>query len=141
MSTSGHPALGPFRGLVPFDESSTSLFFGRVEETRALRDLVTRDSRVTAMCGEAGVGKTSLIRAGLFPALSDRKVACIYLGSYANFDQDLWQALGRVRGEPPTPGESAPDYLISVARSSPGGALLVLDQLEEMGTPSSVGCS
>ena len=133
MSSSGHPALGPFRGLVPYDESSASLFFGRAEETRALLALVTRDSaRVTALCGEAGVGKTSLLRAGLFPALEKLGVACVYLGGYANFDQELWQALGRVRGEPPTPGESAPDYLVSVARSSPGGTLLVLDHLEEL---------
>lgn len=133
MSSSGHPAFGPFRGLLPYDESSASLFFGRTEETKALLGFVTRDaSRVTALCGEAGVGKTSLVRAGLFPALGQRGVACVYLGSYANFDQDLWQALGRVRGEPPTPGESAPDYLTSVARSSPGGTLLVLDHLEEL---------
>ena len=133
MSASGHPALGPFRGLVPYDESSVSLFFGRTEETKAVLALVTKEtSRVTALCGEAGVGKTSLLRAGLFPTLTERGVACVYLGSYANFDQDLWQALGRVRGEPPTPGESAPDYLVSVARSSPAGTLLVLDHLEEL---------
>jgi len=133
MSSSGHPGLGPFRGLLPYDESSTSLFFGRGEENKALLDLVTRDtSRVSALCGEAGVGKTSLVRAGLFPALEQRKVACVHLGSYANFEQDLWEALGRVRGEPPTPGESAPDYLVSVARSSPGGTLLVLDHLEDL---------
>src|SRR5512138_1920900 len=132
MSSSSHPSLGPFRGLVPFDESSASLFFGRAEETRALLQLVTKDFRVTALCGQPGVGKTSLVRAGLLPALAERKVACIYLGSYTNFDQELWQALGRVRGEPPTPGESAPDYLVGVARSSPNGALLVLDHLEEL---------
>jgi HEAT repeat protein/type II secretory pathway predicted ATPase ExeA len=133
MSPSGHPALGPFRGLSPFDENGASLFFGRREEIQALLQFVTRDTgRITALCGEAGVGKTSLVRAGLFPALAERQVACIYLGSYLSFDQELWQALGRVRGEPPTPGESAPDYLVSVARSSPSGALLVLDHLEEL---------
>ncbi len=65
MSSSGHPALGPFRGLGPYDESSTSLFFGRAEETQALLQLVTKDAaRVAALCGEPGVGKTSLLRAG-----------------------------------------------------------------------------
>jgi HEAT repeat protein len=94
---------------------------------------VTKDAaRVTALCGEPGVGKTSLLRAGLFPLLSQHSVSTVYLGSYANFDQELWQALGRVRGEPPTPGESAPDYLASVARAAPGGTLLVLDHLEDL---------
>ncbi len=133
MSSSAHPALGPFRGLGPFDESSASLFFGRAEETHALLGLITKDAaRVAALCGEPGVGKTSLLRAGLLPILAERGVAAVYLGGYANFDQELWQALGRVRGEPPTPGESASDYLISVARASPGGTLLVLDHLEDL---------
>ncbi len=133
MSSSGNPALGPFRGLASYDESSTSLFFGRTEETQALLQLITKDfARVAALCGEPGVGKTSLLRAGLLPLLAQRNVAAVYLGGYVNFDQELWQALGRVRGEPPTPGESASDYLISVARSSPGGTLLVLDHLEDL---------
>jgi len=133
MSATAHPAQGPFRGLTPFDESSASLFFGRAEETKKLVSLVTREgARVTALCGEAGAGKTSLVRAGLFPLLAARGVSCVYLGAYANFEQELWEALGRVRGEPPTPGESAPDYLVSVAKSSPGGTLLVLDHLEEL---------
>ena len=133
MSPSTHSALGPFRGLSSYDENSASLFFGRVEETQALYHLVTKDAaRVTALCGEPGVGKTSILRAGLFPLLSQHNVSTVYLGSYANFDQELWQALGRVRGEPPTPGESAPDYLASVARASQGGTLLVLDHLEDL---------
>ena len=133
MSASGHAVLGPFRGLVPYDESSASLFFGRKEEAQALYKLITQDTtRVTALCGEPGVGKTSLLRAGLFPLLVQHGVAAVYIGSYANFEQELWQALGRVRGEPPTPGESAAQYLVSVACASPGGTLLVLDHLEDL---------
>jgi len=133
MSASGNPALGPFRGLAPYDESSASLFFGRAEEAQALLQLVTKNTaRVTALCGEPGVGKTSLIRAGLLPLLAKHDVATVYLSSYVNFEQELWQALGRVRGEPPTPGESASDYLVSVASASSGGTLLVLDHLEEL---------
>ncbi len=133
MSSAGNPALGPFRGLTPYDESSAALFYGRDEETSALYQLITRTGvRVSALCGESGVGKTSVVRAGLFPLLAKHDVAAVYLGSYANFDQELWQALGKVRAEPPTPGEGASDYLISVARSSPTGTLFVLDHLEEV---------
>ena len=133
MSSSGNPALGPFRGLTSYDESSAALFYGREEETAALYQLIAKTGvRVSALCGEAGVGKTSMVRAGLFPLLAKHDVAAVYLGSYANFDQELWQALGKVRAEPPTPGESASDYLVSVARSSPTGTLLVLDHLEEL---------
>jgi HEAT repeat protein/type II secretory pathway predicted ATPase ExeA len=133
MSSSGNPALGPFRGLTPYDESSAALFYGRDEETAALYQLITRTGvRVSALCGEAGVGKTSIVRAGLSPLLAKHDITAVYLGTYLNFDQELWQALGKVRAEPPTPGESAPDYLISVARSSPTGTLLVLDHLEDL---------
>lgn len=133
MSSSGTPSLGPFRGLVPYDESSAALFFGRDKELSALYQLITKnDVQVSALCGAPGVGKTSLIRAGLFPLLAKHDVVAAYLGSYANFDQELWQALGKVRAQPPTPGESAPDYLVSVARASANGTLLVLDHLEEL---------
>jgi len=133
MSSSANPALGPFRGLTSYDESSAALFYGREEETAALYQIIARQGvRVSALCGEAGVGKTSLVRAGLMPLLAKHDVAAVYLGTYANFDQDLWQALGKVRAEPPTPGESASDYLISVARTSPTGTLLVLDHLEDL---------
>jgi len=133
MSATAHANLGPFRGLLPYDEGSASLFFGREQEAEALFQLVTRESaRVTALCGEPGVGKTSLVRAGLLPLLSRHGMAAVYLGSYSNFEQELWQALGRVRGEPPTPGESADEYLVSVACASPHGVLLVLDHLEDL---------
>jgi len=133
MSSPGIPAMGPFRGLFPYDESSAVLFFGRTKETQGLFDLITKEAaRITALCGEPGVGKTSLVRAGLFPLLAKHGVSGVYLGNYANLDRELWQALGRVRSEPPTPGESAADYLVSVARSSPAGTLLVLDHLEDL---------
>jgi HEAT repeat protein len=132
MSSSA-PALGPFRGLKPYDENSAALFYGRDTEKAALHELITREgARVCALCGEPGVGKTSLIRAGLFPQLTQHDVVAVYLGSYASFDQELWQALGKVRAVPPTPGESAPAYLVSVARGSRKGTLLVLDHLEEL---------
>ncbi len=133
MSSSGNPTLGAFRGLTPYDESSASLFFGRADETQALFQLVTGEAgQVTALCGEQGVGKTSLVRGGLLPELTQHGVSAVYLGSYLNFDQELWEALGRVRAEPPTPGESAADYLVGVAKASPGGTHLVLDHLEEL---------
>ena len=42
----------------------------------------------------------------------------------------MWQAAGRVRGEPPTPGDGPADYLVRLARSSHAGTLLILDHLE-----------
>jgi hypothetical protein len=58
----------PFLGLHYFDEEHESLFFGRDEQ---LRDLLTklRTARFVTVIGSSGTGKSSLVRAGLLPAL------------------------------------------------------------------------
>src|SRR5436305_14884884 len=130
MSGVGVP-VGPFRGLVPYDERSAALFFGRSRETASLVAQVTRDgARVTALTGEAGVGKTSVLRAGLIPALARQGVLGLYLGGYDALDQQVWQAGNRAGAGAPAAGESPSDYLVRIARSSRGGALLILDHLE-----------
>ena len=58
----------PFPGLRPFEQHESSLFFGRDEQCD---DLLTRLARrrLLAVVGMSGSGKTSLVRAGLLPAL------------------------------------------------------------------------
>ncbi|MEJ3652507.1 serine protease [Actinomycetes bacterium KLBMP 9759] len=64
------PALAtcPYRGLQPFGEEHAATFFGRSEEIGLLLDAVARQP-VTAVAGPSGVGKSSLVRAGLLPRL------------------------------------------------------------------------
>jgi hypothetical protein len=73
--TTGHDSVGsaripgnPFPGLRPFDSPESSLFFGRDEQCD---DLLTRlgRRRLVAVVGMSGSGKSSLVRAGLLPAL------------------------------------------------------------------------
>ena len=131
MSAGDIPSPGPFRGLLPYDENSAALFFGRADDIATLDRLVCREGdRVVALTGESGVGKTSLLRAGLLPALAKHDVTGVYLGTYDDIEQEFWQAAGRVRGEPPTPGDGPADYLVHLARSSHAGTLLILDHLE-----------
>ncbi len=58
----------PYPGLRRFDESSAHLYFGRERE---VREVVERLStiRFLAITGESGCGKSSLIRAGVIPAM------------------------------------------------------------------------
>ena len=74
--TKSWQAGSPFRGLMPFGEAHADVFFGRDEATRNLVETVTEQARhgfaLTMVLGPSGVGKTSLIQAGLFPALSAR---------------------------------------------------------------------
>jgi PAS domain S-box-containing protein len=58
----------PFRGLRPFSPAEAHLFFGRDGRTEEMIGKLTR-SRFLAVVGASGSGKSSLVGAGLVPAL------------------------------------------------------------------------
>lgn len=69
------PAAGlpPYKGLNYFDESDAELFFGREALTQHLAARTTgqadANQRFLAVVGASGSGKSSVVRAGLIPAL------------------------------------------------------------------------
>ena len=73
------PATGlpPYKGLYYFDESDSELFYGREALTETLMDRLTAglksDHRFLAIVGASGSGKSSVVRAGLIPALRWRQ--------------------------------------------------------------------
>jgi WD40 repeat protein len=60
------PSRSPYKGLSPFDDSEEDVifFFGRDRE-RELIEANLMASRLTVLYGETGVGKTSVLRAGV----------------------------------------------------------------------------
>jgi WD40 repeat protein/DNA-binding SARP family transcriptional activator len=58
----------PFKGMQYFDVADADLFFGREQLTARLAGKL-RDQRFLAVVGASGSGKSSLVRAGLVPAL------------------------------------------------------------------------
>jgi WD40 repeat protein len=61
-------AMCPYRGLLPYDAADADTFFGREDDLSAcLRKL--RDTGVLAVIGPSGVGKSSLVRAGVVSSL------------------------------------------------------------------------
>jgi hypothetical protein len=68
----------PWPGLDSFTEKDCEYFYGRPDETADLFRLVKRDT-LTVLFGSSGLGKTSLLKAGLFPKLIEAEFLPIYL--------------------------------------------------------------
>ncbi|HLP46914.1 MAG TPA: WD40 repeat domain-containing protein [Candidatus Kapabacteria bacterium] len=68
----------PYAGLHSFQETDSEYFFGRKQETADLVNLI-EDNVLTVIFGKSGVGKTSLLRAGLFPHFIQNYFLPIYL--------------------------------------------------------------
>ncbi|HYN20592.1 MAG TPA: hypothetical protein VE078_06505, partial [Thermoanaerobaculia bacterium] len=66
-------ADNPWPGLASFRESDRDLFYGRETETQELLRLALRE-RLTVLFGLSGLGKTSLLSAGVFPLLRQENV-------------------------------------------------------------------
>ncbi len=60
----------PYCGLLAFDASRRSVFFGRSEEIRGAVERLRTDPFVL-VAGDSGVGKSSLCRAGVIPRVSE----------------------------------------------------------------------
>ena len=65
---------GPFPGLRPYEAEEAAFFFGRDAQVGELIGRLQR-SCFLAVVGTSGSGKSSLVRAGLLPALPDGRFA------------------------------------------------------------------
>jgi WD40 repeat protein/DNA-binding SARP family transcriptional activator len=128
----------PFRGLAPFDAAHADYFFGR---ERLVAGLVARlvGSTLLAVVGPSGSGKSSLVRAGLLPALAtgvlpgSERWRQVLMRPGEHPLEELGRALGRVA---PAGGLNGDDpFAVALDELAPGERLvLAVDQLEEMFT-------
>ena len=81
----------PYVGLRPFEQEDSLYFFGRREQTAALLEQLS-PTHFLAVVGSSGCGKSSLIRAGLIPAL---------LGGFLVEERDTWQIAIMKPGDAP----------------------------------------
>jgi len=130
MTDAGAPG-GLFGGFAPFDERGAEAFFGRTDEVALLDQLLGGEAHVVAFTAASGVGKTSLLRAGLTPALARRGVAAMTIGGYRDLERELVRETSRLGIAPPVPGQDPADYLGGIAREAKGGLCLIFDHLEE----------
>jgi PAS domain S-box-containing protein len=64
----------PYRSLDVFNEEDAPFFFGRERVVQKMIDSLKREPRFLAVLGPSGSGKSSVVRAGLIPALRQGKV-------------------------------------------------------------------
>jgi WD40 repeat protein len=140
----------PYKGLVPFEDSELDalFFFGRERET----GLVTANlmaARLTVLYGPIGVGKSSLVRAGVAHTLREQARASVAVGGSPEFGVVVFSSwreepvaaieeatescaralLGDV--DPPRRGGSLAETLARWAEVLGGELYLILDQTEE----------
>ena len=67
-------AINPYRGLVALEEQDADFFFGRDKETAdTIQHMVASPGRLIALVGNSGVGKSSLVQAGVIGALKRQR--------------------------------------------------------------------
>lgn len=136
----------PYKGLAAFHESDAPDFFGRATLIRQLVERLQQESFL-AVVGPSGSGKSSVVRAGLIPAVrrgeidgSEKWIVTDMLPGSHPF-LELRRALERVAVDMPASVMDAlaserPDALSAVGDVLPNGAflLLLVDQFEELFT-------
>jgi hypothetical protein len=143
-------AQHPWIGLASFTEGDRSFFAGRGDEIEDLLRLVRRDT-LTLLYGVSGLGKTSLVQAGLFPALREENVLPVpirldYLEGALPLAHQILNAIttaaiaARVEAPQPRPDETLWEYFhreenhFWSARNDLVTPFLAFDQFEEFFT-------
>lgn len=147
---------GPFKGLGYYEEADAPYFFGREQETRIVAaNLVA--SRLTVLYGDSGVGKSSLLRAGVTRHLMEiarenverrgapRQVVAVFpsdeRGVHTTWRDDPVPAIAGAISRAvealgldvpsPTPGSDLCRLLSEWTERLGSDVLLILDQFEE----------
>ena len=130
-----HAYRRPYKFLDYFTAEDASLFFGRDEAIKNLSDFVTA-FRLTIVCGRSGVGKTSLIRAGVIPEMKSRGFKCFYVRLGQDPEWSVKRVLLRAweddSGLPPDPNLSLAEYISRTSKKLLEPIVIFIDQLEEI---------
>lgn len=79
-----NPVTTPYVGLMPFTEKDSDYFFGRTSDQKVIATNL-RAARMTIFYGASGVGKSSLLNAGVLPYLRRISTASILPGEPPEF--------------------------------------------------------
>ena len=145
MNTSTQSRASPYVGLTPYSEDDGAFFFGRGRETELIIANLFA-SRLTLLYGPSGVGKSSVLRAGVVRRLRKENphdstdvpgLAVVVFNAWRDDPiAALNQAISQAVGEPATVRAGSPELsLVDTLRSWTerihGQLLIILDQFEE----------
>ncbi|RIK77459.1 hypothetical protein DCC62_09485, partial [candidate division KSB1 bacterium] len=121
----------PYRHLHWFTRKDAEVFFGRGQEIRTLYDHVTSPNTppIILLYGQTGVGKSSLLEAGLIPRLESRHTV---LYKRRHQEDGLLGTLRKALGKPEATLPIAQAWLALEQRRNP--VVVILDQVEEVFT-------
>jgi hypothetical protein len=133
------PDYCPYRGLDPYTEEDRRFFFGRPQDEKIIAANLFA-ARLTVLYGGSGVGKTSVLRAGVIPYLqSAPHVAVILFNTWQppNFEETLKRsiatAVSQSAASPISVEPSMPldEFVLECTRFVRGRIFLIFDQFEE----------
>ena len=120
----------PYRLLVPFGAEDWSVFFGRDREIKYLvADVVT--NRIVVLFARTGTGKTSLLNAGVLPALEQKGFRTLYVRIGDDPMGELARRISNDLQIDNTREADAITTLVQHVKSGKESFVLVLDQFEE----------
>lgn len=134
----------PYKPLQHLDTSDASLFCGRDSEIEELVSyLESQATRAVFLFGPCGIGKSSLLRAGLVSSLDPAQYDCMVFTSGPDPARILWNTLlGRVQDAEggiidesgalkPQP-RRLPSLFLRLAKKASKTRVVMIDQLEEL---------
>jgi WD40 repeat protein len=132
---SGEPPSNPFKGLAYYETSDEGRFAGRQRDIEAVVNGILR-TRTFVIYGRSGLGKTSLLLAGVFPRLKTHNCRTLDVRLLDDPVDDLRRALGRQCGlaDEEAAGTDLEDLIRRFGHTPEGEDLLVViafDQFEE----------
>jgi hypothetical protein len=128
----------PYQGLIPYDEEDAPFFFGREKETRLIGANLFA-APLTLLYGASGVGKSSVLRAGVVHQLRPREDLLLVIFSAWQSDPigglkaTVAEAAARVSRDAAPLLDSAPlsEYFAECAARLDRRLMIILDQFEE----------
>ena len=151
----------PYPGLMHFTRKYARVFFGREAEVREILDQIQKpEGRFIIISGDSGVGKSSVVDAGILPRLEDGGLPggepCVCVRMVPGQGSQPFAALMTAVGAYATRAGLRPDTIVEDLKRSPetfteqirkitsGGTdgkqlVLFVDQMEELFTAQDIG--